>query len=286
MKVKISAGFSGVIATGSYENARPSYIAEVETELNTTEEISLLQRDLQKICYDNFKRDEEIQTVERINKQRADFHWIEIPEIGKKVPSVTSCIGFDSDYFVSPEELQQYASQSNIAHAQVAEYISTGKWVEPKMIKDCWSDIVICSKGSLKLPLEGWDFLNFLEKFPISKMENAKQSYNIEYLYGGTPDFFGIPKGWNKIKGYEEVKEVPTVFDIKRTKSTMSNGKQLSAYAKMKGNEKIEQGIIVELNAKTQQGWSKPEFYDKEKLEGYFKMFLKDREAFKKRFGV
>ena len=33
-KVKISAGFSGVIATGSYENARPAYSVEIEYELD------------------------------------------------------------------------------------------------------------------------------------------------------------------------------------------------------------------------------------------------------------
>ncbi len=71
-----------------------------------------------------------------------------------------------------------------------------------------WSDIRIVQLGQLQLSLGGWSFPNFLEAFPICTMKNGVQSYNKKLLYGGTPDFIGIPMGWNKIKGYDNVLEV------------------------------------------------------------------------------
>ena len=62
MKIKISAGFSGVIATGSFQNARPSYTAEIEVEVDDkkfVESVDKYQKTLQEICYRNFKQDEQ-----------------------------------------------------------------------------------------------------------------------------------------------------------------------------------------------------------------------------------
>lgn len=289
MKIKVSASYSGVIATGSYENSRPGYACEIEMELDPKVPIDPaiegMQKRLQDICYKNFMSDAERQTIEKINKQRQDFHWIPLPD-GRLAPSVTSIIGWDQDFFCSPEELGQYAAQGNIIHKQVEQFILTAKWLQPKEIDDCWTDLVILKQGALQLPTEGWDFPGFLKKFPIRDLKVCKQSYNLEHFYGGTPDFEGIPE-WSKIKGYEDVPELPTLFDAKRTKTVIKNGKQLAGYKGMVGYEHIKQGAVVELNDKTAQGFSKPEFYSEEKLGGYWKMFLKDRvESFKKRFGV
>jgi hypothetical protein len=118
-------------------------------------------------------------------------------------------------------------------------------------------------------------------------MKLAHTSFNREHFYGGTPDFTGVPVGWDKIKGYEDVKEVPTLFDWKRTCAPIKNGKQLAGYKNMEGYEHIKQGAVVELNDKTKQGFSKPEFYGSERLDGFFKMFINsDRQAFKKRYGI
>lgn len=169
MKIKISAGFSGVIATGSFQNARPSYGAEIELEL-TDENIDIPtvindhQKRLQEICYRNFKQDEQTQTIERIQRERTDFRMY------GDFPSVTSILNWDADFWVTAVELQQYASQGSLIHAQVAEYIKTGEWKPVEKIDGTWSDLVIIRKGKLQLPISGWSFPDFLKKYPVEKM--------------------------------------------------------------------------------------------------------------------
>lgn len=282
MKIKISASFSGVIATGSYQNAKPGYAVEVEydtkdfseVESKTLEEIvKSRQQLLQKICYANFKHDEEVQTIDRINRERADMRFYE------GVPSVTSIIGWDSDFFVSPEDLTQYASQGNIIHAQVEHYIKTGKWVEPKDIEGTWADIVILKRGSLHLPIEGWDFPAFLVKYPLEKMENGKKVKSCKHKFAGTSD---IRKCY-----YEGLK---TLSDVKRTPDKLKGFKQTAAYILAEeemGESPYEQMMLIPLNDKTAQGYSKPIICKgRDKIKQYQDMFLRDREAFQKRYGV
>lgn len=282
MKIKVSSQFSGVISRGSFENSRPGFSAEVEFEfdglmdgIEFQKNIDTHQKILQKLCYDNFKTCEQQAIIERINREREDLRIIIID--GKPHPSVTSVIGFDSDMYCSPEDLAQYASQSNICHSQVEHFISTGEWVEAKEIPDTWSDIVIVTKGNLHLETNGWSFPDFLKKYPITGMKNATRSHNSEHVYCGGPDFIGIPD-------FEGAEKVPTIFDVKRTVDKVKNFKQMAAYSKMKGYEDIKQICIVPLNNKTQQGFSKPQV--ETRLDQYFQMFLKDRRAFQNRFGV
>jgi len=288
MKLKISAGLQAVLPTGPYQNMKPNFQAEIELDCAVQEPLVVIkkyQEDLYAVCQQLVRQVESAAIVERINRERQDMHWID-DGLGNLMPSVTSVIDFDSDMFCSPEDLQQYASQSCIVHKQVEVFIATKEWKKPKEIPDCWSDIVVLTKGKLQLAIESGNFLAFLEKFPIMNMQNAIKSKNLEHRYGGTPDFTGIPVGWYKMKGFEHVMDVPTLFDVKRTKDVPKNGKQLSAYKRMEYYQEIEQICVVEINDKTQQGFSKPEVFTKEQDEGFFKMFLRDREGFKKRFGV
>ncbi len=280
MKIKVSASFSGVISRGAFENSRPGFAADLEFDsvdgVDTLEMVRERQKMLQEICYQNFKSCEDQAVIERINRERQDIRWY-LDSDGKKIPSVTSVIGFDSDMFCTPEDLAQYASQSNICHKQVEVFISSGEWKEAKDIPACWPDLVILKKGGLGLESEGWSFPDFLKKYPIKDLKNATPSYNETLRYGGTPDFVGIPT-------FEGAEQVPTIFDVKRTVDKTKNLKQMSAYSKMKGYEQIKQVCIVPLNNKTKQGFSVPVV--ETKIEGYFSLFAEDRENFKKRFGV
>jgi hypothetical protein len=74
------------------------------------------------------------------------------------------------------------------------------KDIARELLKDIWVDLIIVSRGSLKLEIDTGSFPNFLEKFPIDEMENGKQFF-LENTCG-TPDFSGIPKGW---KDAEEI---------------------------------------------------------------------------------
>lgn len=295
VKIKVRSEYSGVLPTGSYQNARPGFSAEIEVDLDEGKEIpkdavDRLQKELQSVCYANFKKCEQQAIVEKIERERADFRWYPDDD-GVLMPSSTSIIGFDSDMFVSPADLQQYASQSNICHAQVAHFIDTlkkskngkGDWVEAKDLSDVWADIVIVTKGNLGLSTNGWSFPDFLEKYPIKNLNNGKASVNLEHRYGGTPDFTGIPE-FAGSKGFENVKPVETLWDVKRTADKVKNFKQMASYVNLRAYKHIKQIGIVPLNNKTQQGYSKPIITDK--VDEYFKMFLRDREAFKKRFQV
>lgn len=289
MKIKVGSQYSGVISRGPYENTRPGFSVEIEFDavegVDPLTMINERQKLLQDICYKNFKACEEQAIVERINKERQDIKWYPDPDL-KLMPSVTSVIGFDADMYCAPEDLAQYAAQSNLCHAQVAHFIATGQWLEAKDVPGTWTDIVIVTKGSLKLETNGWSFPDFLVKYPFKEMVNTPSSVNLEYRYGGTPDFIGIPEFCGK-KGFEEVRPVKTLCDVKRTPEKVKNFKQISAYANLEAYKGIDQICIVPLNNKTDQGFSKPIFEsDPKRVKEYFGMFLKDREAFRNRFGV
>ena len=272
MKVKVSASFSGVIATGSYQNARPGYSAEVEFEVEGAvfDAIDDNQKKLQKICYQNFKQDEQAQIVERIQRERQDFRMY------GDFPSVTSILNWDVDFWVTAIELQQYASQGQLVHAQVAEYIETGEWKPAEQIDGTWSDLVIVKKGELQLPVSGWSFPDFLKKYPITKMACGKPIVSNKYKFGGTPDI--------RVCYYEGKK---TLADVKRTSRKLKDFKQIAAYIiaeEENGESPYEQMMVIVLNDKTKQGFSKP-IISKE-ISRYKQMFLKDRDNFKKRYGI
>ena len=272
MKIKISAGFSGVIATGSFQNARPSYTAEIEVEAEGAvfDAIDDYQKKLQEICYRNFRQDEQTQTIERIQRERKDFR------LYGNFPSVTSILNWDADFWVTAVELQQYASQGSLIHSQVAEYIETGEWKPVEKIDGTWSDLVIIKKGELQLPISGWSFPDFLKKYPVEKMVNGKGIVSEEHKFGGTPDI--------RVCYYEGKK---TLADVKRTSQKLKDFKQIAAYIiaeEENGESPYEQMMVIVLNDKTKQGFSKPIISTE--INQYKQMFLKDRENFKKRYGI
>jgi len=276
MKItEVSASFSGVIATGSYQNIKPSYSMSVE--LDSEDNAQKVFKSMRDMLRNIFKEEEQQAIVERIQKEREDLRFLPSPKTGKLLPSVTSIINYDADFFVSPQDLTQYCSQGNCIDARVKHFVKTGEWVAAKDIKDLWTDIVILTKGSLKLSLDAGDFPSFLEKYPLNDLKVGERFFNDELGFTGETDLMGIP---NKIK---DALDIPTVFDVKRTPSKIKNGLQLSAYCRNYG---IKQGIIIPLSNKTEQGFSKPIIYNEESLNGYFKMFQAKQKAFKKRYGI
>lgn len=273
MKIKISSSYTGVIPTGPYENARPSFSAEVEVEYNgekPSDFIKMNQEALYKMCYDRFTSCVEQANIERINKERQDFRWYD----GN--PSVTSIINWDSDIAIPPHELQQYASQGNLYDAQAKHFIQTGEWSSVDKIDGTYTDIVIVKQGNLKLPINGWDFPAFLKKYPLEKMEVGKPLISKKHRFGGTSDIRVC---------YHDGKK--TLADIKRTPDKWKHFKQCAAYVMLEeenGESPYEQLMLIPANTKTQQGFSKPVITTE--IEQFKQAFLKDRETFKQRFGV
>ncbi|KKM95939.1 hypothetical protein LCGC14_1183100 [marine sediment metagenome] len=275
--IKISGGISAVIATGSFQNLKPSFLWEetlTECEL-TDDEIRDRIQTLYNKSFAMLKEAEQKAIIERIQRERKDLRFMISPSMNI-LPSVTSIINYDADFFISPEELTQYAAQGNVIDTKVKHFIRTGKWVLGKDIKENWTDIIILTKGSLRLDIDVGDFPAFLKKYPISDMKVGERFFFDEEGYCGEPDFIGVPD-------FKDAEKIPTVFDVKRTASKIKNGMQLAAYAK-KFN--IQQGIIIPLSDKTGQGFSKPIVYDKEKLSGYYQMFKAKQKEFKKRYNI
>lgn len=290
MKIKVTASFSGKISTGSYENANPFFGAEVEYELeggeSSLEAINTAQKELHSICLSNFKHAEQQAIVERIRKERKDIRFRKLPT-GELVPSVTSIINFDADFYVSAEDLLQYAAQSTIEHKKVSHYWKEGKILSAKELIDVYpeltTDYMITTKGTLGLTVDGADFEGFLKKYPfiVNKWDEAVHS--VKHEYAGELDYFGMPQVDEK----EGIRAVLTMCDVKRTADRIKAFMQMSAYAKAKEEmtgKATEQLMIVPLNDKTKQGWSKP-IVTKE-IDKYFALFLDKRKQFRKRYGA
>ncbi len=286
-KITISGSVSGVIATGSYANLRPSFTWEEEFELETDcndpvkikkddDLIQARRQNLYEMSFSLLKQAESKALIERIEREREDLRFVPHPETGKISPSVTSIINYDADFFVSAEDLRQYASQGNCIDARVRHYIDKGAWVASKDVKSLWTDLVILKKGSLGLTPDVGDFPAFLEKYKVIEMQTRERMFSKDGLFNGELDFTCIPF-------FKEAEKILSVCDVKRTPDKIKNGMQLSAYCKMTG---AKQGIIVPLSGKTSQGFSKPIVYNEKILEGYYKMFLQKRKEFKKRYGI
>ena len=275
-KIKVEASFSGVLPTGSYANSRPGFLASMEyeadfaTEAEVSMNIELAQQELQGICYKNFQSEANRAKVMKIQEDRKDFRFYTLPN-GEEVPSVTSILNYDSDFLMDEGELKQYASQGNIIHAQVAEFIKGGVWKVPQDIEGIAPDLFILKSGNLKLSLDGWDFQAFLKKYPMENMENGESVFNEKERYAGTPDGFSVVGG------------ISTIFDIKRTPEKVKNFMQMAAYAKASGRA-IQQMMIIPLNDKTEQGFSKP--IVSTDIDKYFELFLFKRREFKKVYGI
>ena len=268
--VEIVSSFSGTINTGKYENEKPMFSIK-ETWTNISEdEISRRQKAIEAMCYERFSEVEQRSLAEKILQQRSDLRIYE--HNGKKYPSVTSIIGWDADMFVSPAELLQYGARGTCLHKQVEVFLKTKTWIPIKDIPEVYPEYVCVKKGDLGLKLDDVDFQGFYAANPFEVVELEQRVINEEYRYAGRCDIVAIVDGKR------------TVVDIK-TGSTVDQEKafkQTSAYAKALSG--IEQLMVIHLNAKTKQGWSKPIITTE--IEKHFQMFLKDRESFKMRFGL
>ena len=275
-KVKIESSFSGVLPTGNFANMRPGFLASMEYEADFSSEselmnnIEIAQQELQGICYKNFEMEANRAKVMKIQEDRKDFRFYKL-ENGEEVPSVTSILNYDTEFLVDAEELKQYASQGNIIHAQVADFIETGIWHLPGEIEGTTADLFILKKGNLSLSLDGWDFQAFLKKYPLTNLKNGEVVINERERYGGLPD------------GYGQDGSLRTIFDIKRTPEKTKNFMQMAAYAKA-SKEKVEQMMIIPLNDKTEQGFSKP-IISKD-IDKYYELFTFKRREFKKVYSI
>ena len=268
--VEIVASFSGKISTGRFENMTPFFsLKEVWTGLSESE-IESRQKALHDICYARFNEVDQQALVDRITQQRKDLRFYEFD--GVQLPSVTSIIGWDEDFFISQQDLIQYAARGTCIHKQIEVFLTTGKWLEVKDIPEVYPEYVIVKNGELGLKLDDVDFKGFISKNPLEVIKTEQTVFNMQYKYAGRTDLIAV------------VNSKKTICDVKTGSSVDQEKafKQLSAYAKC--IDGIEQLMVIHLNNKTKQGFSAPIITDK--IEEHFQLFLKDRKIFKDRFGV
>lgn len=269
--VEIVASYSGKIATGRYENEAPFFSLKEAWSGMADEEFikeftEARQSILSNMCYKKFSECEQRALIDKIKEQRKDIRFY------GDYPSVTSIIGWDEDWYITPEQLVQYGARGTIIHKQAEIFLTEGVWKEPKDIPEIYTQMVILKKGSLGLSLDGYDFPAFMTKNPMEIVSTETKVLNDEHRYGGRQDF----KAKYKDKVY--ICDIKT-GSINKTKCF----KQLSAYANCPGNEDVQGLMIVPLNSTTQQGYSKAVI--EEDVNRYFPMFLDDRKSFTERFG-
>jgi hypothetical protein len=275
--VRVSAGFSGKIPTGSFQNSAPSFHAEIEFDTNDTgpdllAEIDATQKQLHAMSYQNFKIVADAARIEKVKNDLRGFRFYK--GLYGEYPSVTTVIDPDFKPWCSEEELKIATSEGNISHARAAHFIATGEWVEVKKLEGVASDLIVC-KGRM---LDGWDFPAFLKKYPLTNMKNGRTLINDEHRYAGTNDGECLyPLGGEKVAAV-----VPTIFDFKRTPSKDKNFTQMAAYAKCM--EGIQQMMIIPADPDNNQGFSKPILSTA--IDKYFEVFIDKRKAFGEVYGI
>jgi hypothetical protein len=276
MKIKVSSGFSGKIPTGDFQNSSPSFYAEMEFEVGEGivpgDMINTTQKELQKICYQNFKIVADAAKIEKIKNDLKGFRFYK--GANGEYPSVTKIIDPNFKAWCSDEELKIATSEGNIAHARAAHYIATGEWVDVKRLEGVASDLLTC-KGKF---LDGWNFPAFMDKYKLERMENGGVLINDEHRYGGTND----GRCLYPLNGEKGAEVVPTVFDFKRTMDKDKNFTQMAAYAKCMGD--IRQMMIIPTDPDNQQGFSKPVLSTA--IDKYFEVFLDKRKKFEETYGI
>lgn len=279
MHVKVSAGFSGKIPTGSFQNSAPSFFAEIEFDSDLRGEalerdIDATQKRLHAIAYQNFHVVAEAAKVEKIKTDLKGFRFY--PTAFGEYPSVTTIIDPDYKPFVGEDELAIATAEGNICHARAAHFIKTGQWVDPKALEGVAADLLLL-KGRF---LDVWDFPAMLKKFPMTNLKNGRTIYNHKHRYAGTNDGECLyPLGGDK-----DAELVPTLFDFKRTVDKNKNFIQCAAYASCEGMEHIKQLMLIQTNTDTQQGYSKPIIT--QAVDRYFECFLEKRKQFQSTYGV
>ena len=215
--IKISASFTGTISTGQWENSKPFYAVE---EVWETDEIipdlAIQERQmvLHDMCYEQFKRQSELCYQDKIAKTYENIRFYDGVN-GIKYPSVTSIIGMDEEFSMSPDELSQYGARGTIIHKQIEIFLKTGEWKEPKNIPEIFPDWLTMANGNLALTLDGYDFRSFYKDYPFKVIDLEKTVLNHDLRYGGRLDIKCLidsknPGKWAK----EEVLfDVPTICE-------------------------------------------------------------------------
>ena len=268
MKItEIVSSFSAVVPIGSYENLRPGFEIRMDmAEGDNLDEAFKYANGYIKNMLESFANNAK---ADLIQKQYANIRLYE--KDGKKYPSVTSILGWDTDWKITEDELQQYGSRGTIVHKLIELYLTEGKWRDPLEISELENDVAILMGGSKKLSWKDCSYIPAVEAI-MSDLKVLKQEaelYNDENLYAGRVDVICLYKGKK------------TILDFKT--GTTTDMRQLAAYSACE--EGIESLVIIPVGpTDNKSGVKKPIACTD--IVGEFKKFLYARSTFRSRFGI
>jgi len=315
VSIKITTGISAVVPTQDFQNIKPYFgIEKTFNVINDNNMQSILKHEidlLEAIVYSKYTNFEKREVMKQIAQRIKGLRFY--PKGIERYISVTSILGAlpEDKINIGAIELQQYASQGSISHLRLEYLAKTGHLIiEEKelaeLIPESHFHLDVLRMGALRLPPITGKFKEYLTKYPIqilsdnfidgldmnvkTKKENIKIDikpfmeterviFNDKYKYAGTLDLIGYPHP--SFKGADHNKL--TIFDLKRSLNKDKNLMQTAAYAKAYEEEtgrKIEQMIILVLNDKTEQGYSKPCI--SLEVDKYFGMFLDKKKLVEK----
>jgi len=268
MKVKeITIGKSGVIPIASYSNLRPSFSMTVEPEEG--EELDSIFKSIQMIIDNQFEREEQNAAIKRIEKLYKNIRFYK--KNGKKYPSVTSIMDWDTEWRIPSYELKQYGSRGTIVDRLLQLFLKESKWFNPKELIELKDDVNSLLSGNLKLHWEDCTHIKFMEKYGEllgEPKEIQKAVFNEGLGYAGTPDLIA------PFKGLKSIIDCKTgVYDFA----------QLAAYAACE--EGVKQLVVFPLGPTNNvSGYSKPVI--RLNWGDDWKRFLLMRKKFRENFGI
>jgi hypothetical protein len=268
MKIKeIKASILGAIPIASYENLKPYY--EISADVEEGEDVDAAMKKLRSIVRWHFEQEGNNAKADLIAKQYSGIRFYD--KDGKKYPSVTSILGWNVDWKISEDELQQYGSRGTIVHKLIEGYLSTGKWIDPTNAPELALEVATVTAGSLALSWADCSYKAALEAIEgdLKVIAQEQELFNDEHLYAGRADLVCEYKGERAI------------LDMKTGNTT--DMRQLAAYAAcLDGIKKL---IILPVGpTDNKSGFKKPIICSD--IEKEFKGFLYARRQFRERFGV
>jgi len=268
MKIKeIKASLSGVIPIASYENLKPYY--EIVAELDDGDNVDESMKALRKIMRWHFEQEGNNAKAELIEKQYSGIRFYE--KDGKKYPSVTGILGWNIDWKISADELQQYGARGTIVHKLIEGYLSTGKWIDPTNAPELAQEVATVTAGSLSLSWVDCAYIKALEALEgdLKVLHLEREVFNDEQLYAGRMDVLAMYKGKKSIVDFKT--------------GTTADMRQLAAYAVCE--EGVEQMVIVPVGPNDNKSGIKKPIVSTD-IQGEFKKFVYARQAFRERFGI
>lgn len=278
--IEITVSVSGKIPRRSYENFSPMLSIKEFLLANTNDTDRLKrQKALQLQLEGLFNQTRDSIKLEELQETFKNLRFTLNPADGKKYPHVTDILYWSSEFYISADELTQYGARGSAVHSMIDHWIATKEWSD-KVIRK--SDIILLKHGSLRLfdTLDSINFMGFMEKFgaDFEFGGGEKQGFNKDHFYCGTYDREGL------------YQKRPAIVDWKCRAAKDDDFKQMAMYLHLDDpkmqfvRENKGVMVIVPLNSDNKSGYGKPAVSDE--IEKYFNLALRERDDYKKKFGI